>query len=137
VRIRRSKTNQEARGHEIAIPRGTKLRPVKAVQDWLEAAQISTGPVFRGVNQHDQVSAKALTAQAVALVVKSYADQVGLDPASVAGHSLRSGFLTTAAGKGVDVLRTMEVSRHQRVETVRAYIWRQSLFQKHAGADFL
>ena len=33
VRIRRSKTDQEGQGQEIALPRETKLRPVAAVQE--------------------------------------------------------------------------------------------------------
>jgi hypothetical protein len=35
VRIRRSETNQEGQGQEIAIPRGYRLRPVEAVQAWI------------------------------------------------------------------------------------------------------
>ncbi len=40
VTIRRSKTDQTGAGQEIAIPRGYRLRPVEAVQTWLEAAGI-------------------------------------------------------------------------------------------------
>jgi integrase len=47
VRIRRSKTDQSGEGHEIAIPRGYRLRLVEAVQTWLAAAEISSGPLFR------------------------------------------------------------------------------------------
>ncbi|HME23019.1 MAG TPA: hypothetical protein VKI44_17070 [Acetobacteraceae bacterium] len=47
--IRRSKTDQDGQGHEVAIPRGCRLRPVEAVQMWLAAAEISAGPVFRPV----------------------------------------------------------------------------------------
>jgi hypothetical protein len=49
VLIRRSKTDQEGQGQEIAIPRGYRLRPVEAVQTWLAAAEISQGPAFRSV----------------------------------------------------------------------------------------
>jgi hypothetical protein len=49
VQVRQSKTDQEGRGQEIAIPRGTKLRPVKAVQTWLRAAKIKDGPLFRSI----------------------------------------------------------------------------------------
>ena len=43
VRIRRSKTDQEGEGSEIAIPRGYRLRaPVEAVQAWLAAAEITS-----------------------------------------------------------------------------------------------
>jgi integrase len=51
VLIRRSKGDQEGQGQEVAIPRGYKLRPVEAVQTWLVAAEISTGPVFRAVGR--------------------------------------------------------------------------------------
>ena len=136
VLIRRSKADQEGQGQEIAIPRGTKLRPVVAVQEWLAAAGITAGSVFRGINRHGQVGG-ALSAQSVALVVKRYADAAGLDPAAFAGHSLRSGFLTSAAEAGADVLRMMEVSRHKRVETMQGYVRRASLFKGHAGAGFL
>ncbi len=137
VRVRRSKTDQVGAGQEVAIPRGTKLRPVHAVQEWLDAASITDGPIFRAVDRHGRVGDKALTPQAVALVVKHYADAVGLDPACVAGHSLRAGFLTSAAEAGADALRMMEVSRHRRVETVQGYIRRKNLFKNHSGADFL
>ena len=77
-----------------------------------------------------------LTAQSVALIVKRYADAAGLDPREFAGHSLRAGFLTSAAENGADVLRMMEVSRHKRVETVQGYVRRANLFRGHAGAGF-
>ena len=137
VTIRKSKTDQESAGHVIAILRGSRLKPVRAVLDWLDAADITSGPVFRSINRHGQVSACGLTAQTVALVVKHYADAAGLDSDEFAGHSLRAGFLTSAAEAGADVLRMMEVSRHKRVETVRCYVRRANLFRGHAGARFL
>ncbi len=136
VTIRRSKTDQEGRGHEIAIPRGTKLRPVAAMQDWLKAAGISVGPVFRSVDRHGKARGP-LTPQSVALVVKQRAEAAGLDPAAFAGHSLRAGFLTSAAAAGADVLAMMEVSRHKRVETLQGYIRKAKLFERHAGSAFL
>ena len=39
VLIRRSKGDQEGQGVEVAILRGCRLRPVKAVQSWLAAAE--------------------------------------------------------------------------------------------------
>jgi integrase len=51
VVIRKSKTDQEGQGQEVAIPRGYKLRPVEAVQTWLAAAEISSGPVCRGARR--------------------------------------------------------------------------------------
>ena len=51
VVIRRSKTDQAGEGQEIAIPRGTHLRPVETLQTWLAAAAISHGPLFRRVRK--------------------------------------------------------------------------------------
>ena len=136
VRVRRSKTDQDGQGQEIAIPRGTKLRPVAAVQDWIKAAGITVGPLLRSVDRHGKARG-ALTPQSVALVVKRHADAAGLDPGAFAGHSLRAGFLTSAAEAGADALRMMEVSRHRRVETVAGYVRRGNLFRGHAGTAFL
>jgi hypothetical protein len=52
----RSKTDQEGAGHVVAVPRGSKLRPVEALDDWLEAAGIADGPVFRPVAKGGRVS---------------------------------------------------------------------------------
>jgi integrase len=51
VTIRRSKTDQTGEGHEIVIPRGLKIRPVEAVQAWLQVAGVSDGILFRAVHR--------------------------------------------------------------------------------------
>jgi site-specific recombinase XerD len=106
------------------------------VQDWLKAANIKGGPVFRSIDRHGRIGS-ALSAQSVALIVKRHAEVAGLDPATFAGHSLRAGFLTSAAEAGADVLRMMEVSRHKRVETVQGFVRRANGFKNHAGVGFL
>jgi site-specific recombinase XerD len=137
VMIRKSKTDQEGAGQEIAIPSGGKLRAVEAVKVWLAAAKIESGPVFRSINRGGRVLPDALTDRSVALIVKAYAEQAGLNPAVYAGHSLRSGFLTSAADAGATVFKMMEVSRHKSIDTLRGYVRRANLFRDHAGATFL
>ena len=137
ILIRRSKGDQEGQGQEVAIPRGYKLRPVEAVQTWLAAAAISDGPVFRAVGRGGRVSCAALADDSAARIVKRYARRVGLDPASYAGHSLRSGFLTSAAESGASIWKLSEVSRHKSLDTLRGYVRRVDLFKEHAGAAFL
>jgi hypothetical protein len=63
--------------------------------------------------------------------------RASLDPALFAGHSLRAGFLTSAAGAGPSVFKMMEVSRHRSMETVRGYVRDAELFRDHAGSAFL
>ena len=78
-----------------------------------------------------------LSAFSAAQIVRAYAKRAGLDPAQFAGHSLRSGFLTSAAEAGASVFKMMEVSRHRSVDTLRGYVRRANLFHEHAGAAFL
>jgi len=137
VRIRRSKTDQEGEGAEIAIPRGYRLRPVEAVQTWLAAAEISTGPVFRPVPKGGRVQGVPLTPHSAAQIVKAYASRAGLDAQGFAGHSLRSGFLTSAAEAAASVFKMTEVSRHKSVDVLRGYVRRADLFREHAGSAFL
>lgn len=137
VRIRRSKTDQEGAGHEISIPHGTRLRPVEALRTWLDAARIEEGPIFRPITKSGLIGQGALTPQSVALIVKKYAAAAGLDVKSFAGHSLRAGFVTSAAESGADINRIMDQSRHTDPRTVRLYIRRANRYKDHAGASFL
>lgn len=138
VVIRKSKTDQEGRSQEIAIPHGRHLRPVEAVRAWLNAAGITSGPVFRSVSRSGNVQGEArLTDKSVANLVKAYAAKVGASVADFSGHSLRAGFVTTAAERDVSETRIMDVSRHRDTRTVRGYIRRANAFKGHAGAGFL
>src|SRR5206468_11220770 len=106
VKIRRSKGDQEGRGQEIAVVRGRKACPVQAMKTWLEAACIApASPVFRRMRRGGTVLSDALQPQGIAEVVKLYAKLAGYDPADFSGHSLRSGFLTSAAARGASVFK--------------------------------
>jgi site-specific recombinase XerD len=137
VLIRRSKTDQEGQGQEIAIPRGYRLRPVETLQTWLTAAEITTGPVFRSVSKSGKVSDRPLDHDSFGAVIKKLAARAGLDPSNFAGHSLRSGFLTSAAESGASIWKLAEQSRHKSLDTLRGYVRRVDLFREHAGAAFL
>jgi hypothetical protein len=103
VTIRRSKTDQEGAGAVVAVCRGSIACPVAAVRDWLAAAGISDGPLFRRVGKGGRLLAARLHPQNVALIVKTNAARLGLDPSAFSGHSLRSGFLTSAAARGTSL----------------------------------
>ncbi|WP_082167442.1 site-specific integrase, partial [Methylobacterium aquaticum] len=112
VLVRRSKVDQEGAGFEKAIPHGRFIKPVALLRDWLDAAGITEGPVFRPVSRSGRVRANAensgiaprLTTQAVADIVKRYATAAGLDAATFGAHSLRAGYITTAAERGADLV---------------------------------
>lgn len=138
VRIRRSKTDQEAAGDFVSIPFGSKLLPVRALKDWLLASGITDGPLFRPIRRGGRaVEVERLSARAVAEIIKARAAAIGLEASSFSGHSLRSGFVTSALGAGADVLRVMDQTRHRQVNTLKAYNRRAKAFKQHAGAEFL
>jgi site-specific recombinase XerD len=140
IRIRRSKTDQEGQGAEIAIPRGARLRPVEAVQTWLTHAAITDGPLFRAViweNGAMVAREGPLGAENVAAVVKSYAKRAGLNPATFAGHSLRSGLITSCVEEGASPVRIAEHSRHRSLDMILVYTRRANLFVDHAAAKVL
>jgi site-specific recombinase XerD len=78
-----------------------------------------------------------LSPQNVALIVKAYAKRLGLDPGAFSGHSLRAGFLTSAAARGASLFKMMDVSRHKSVDTLRGYVRDADAFRDHAGAGLL
>jgi len=121
VTIRRSKTDQEGIGTTIAIVRGGASCPVKALRAWLNAAGIAEGAVFRPVRKGGKVLDRRLTAKSVCDLVKAYAQHVGLDGAAFGAHSLRSGFLTSAARRGASVFKMRDVSRHKSMDALQAY----------------
>src|SRR5215472_11676664 len=137
VTIRRSKTDQDGEGVTIAIPRGDVACPARALRAWLDAAGIEAGPIFRPINKAATVSRERLTDRSVANIVKAYAGRAGFDANLFSGHSLRSGFLTSAAAKGASIFKMMDVSRHKSVDTLRGYVRDAELFKDHAGAGLL
>lgn len=137
VRIRRSKTDQDGAGATIAIVAGSIACPVKAVQAWRLAASIKAGPLFRRVRKSGQLTDTRLSDRTIANIVKAYAERIGLDPTTFSGHSLRAGFVTSAATRGASLLKIMDQSRHKSVEMVRCYVRDAELFTDHAGAGLL
>ena len=103
----------------------------------MDAAGIEAGPIFRPINKAATVSRERLTDRSVANIVKAYAERAGFDANLFSGHSLRSGFLTSAAAKGASIFKMMDVSRHKSVDTLRGYVRDAELFKDHAGAGLL
>lgn len=122
--IRRSKTDQEALGREIGVPFGhdPDTCPVRALVTWLTAAEITSGPIFRGVGRYGTVSRRRLCDRSVADIVKGAVTRVGLDSRRFAGHSLRSGFATSAARAGLEPAEIALQTGHRDLRVLDGYI---------------
>jgi integrase len=111
--------------------------PVKAVRRWLDASGIFEGALFRPVAKGGRIGRQRLTDKSVCDLVKHYAKCLGLDAGAFGAHSLRSGFLTSAARRGASVFKMRDVSRHKSMDVLQAYVRDAELFRDHAGAGLL
>ena len=137
VTVRRSKTDQEGQGRMVAIVRGSIACPVHAVRNWLDAAKIENGPLFRPVAKGGKIMDGRLSDKQVSRTIKAFAARLGLDDAAFGGHSLRSGFLTSAAARGASIFKMADQSGHKSMDTLRGYVRNAEIFQDHAGTGLL
>jgi site-specific recombinase XerD len=138
VLVRRSKTDQRGVGLEKAIPFvGGPMCAASALRAWVDKARIKDGPVFRPLTLDGGTKVKPLSAQSIALIVKSAADRAGLDAGQFSGHSLRAGHVTEARARGVADSATMQTTGHKRTETLEMYDRRNNPFDKGSAADVL
>ena len=112
--------------------------PVRSWQAWtavLAAHGVDTGPAFRSMTKAGRsLKERAMSGEAVAEVVKRRAAAVGIDPTTVAGHSLRAGFITSAARAGVPDRTIMRQSGHRSPASLSVYVREGTLFQDNAAA---
>jgi site-specific recombinase XerD len=137
ITIRGGKTDQERKGTTVAVVRGEVACPVQALKGWLLAAGITEGPVFRPINRHGQIGSAALSGISIGQIVQRHAERIGLDPNAYGAHSLRAGFVTSAAKRGANVFKLMEHARHKSMNTTKGYVRDAELFKDHAGAGLL
>ena len=137
VLIARSKTDQEGQGRVIGLPWGShpETCPVRVLRRWLDHAEITEGPLFPTVDRAGRIQrGSRMSGRGVARCVKRSAEAAGLDPTKVSGHSLRSGFCTSAATAGASERSIMNQTGHRSVMVLRRYIRDGSLFSDNAAA---
>ena len=61
-----------------------------------------------------------------------YLNKAGIDNTNYSGHSLRSGFATSAAEAGAEERSIMNMTGHKSTEMVRRYIKEANLFKNNA-----
>ena len=124
ILIKRSKTDQTGEGSVKAIPYfdNQEFCPVVALKNYLtkKFSNTNEGKIFN------------ISDKSVALIIKRYAKKAGLDSSKYAGHSLRSGFATTAAEFGAEERNIMAMTGHKTTQMVRRYIHEANLFKNNA-----
>jgi len=134
INIRKSKTDQFGEGLVKALPYFNNLQycPVLSLKKWIEVSNIKSGPLFRRFSKGSKLTENRLTDQTVALLIKQYLKLAGIDGKNYSGHSLRSGFATSAAESGAEERSIMAMTGHKSTEMVRRYIKEANLFKNNA-----
>ena len=124
ILVKRSKTDQSGEGSIKAIPyfNNQEFCPVIALKNYVNKKFSNTneGKIFN------------ISDKSVALIIKRYAERAGLDSSKYSGHSLRSGFATTAAEFGAEERNIMAMTGHKTTQMVRRYIQEANLFKNNA-----
>jgi site-specific recombinase XerD len=134
ISLRKSKTDQFGEGTLKGLPYfdNPEYCPVISITNWLNKSGINSGPLFRRFTKGSKLSDNRLTDQTVALLIKEYLELAGIDSKNYSGHSLRSGFATSAAESGVEERTIMAMTGHKSTEMVRRYIKEANLFKNNA-----
>ena len=134
INLKRSKTDQFGEGFTKALPYFDNLQycPVASLKKWIEISKITSGALFRRIYKGSNLSENRLTNQTVALLIKKYLNLIGVDSKNYSGHSLRSGFATSAAESGAEERSIMTMTGHKSTEMVRRYINDANLFKNNA-----
>tara|TARA_B110001452_G_C15214162_1_gene421110 strand:+ start:603 stop:1559 length:957 start_codon:yes stop_codon:yes gene_type:complete len=134
ITVKKSKTDQLGEGSIKGIPyfKDSIYCPTTILKRWLNVSKITKGALFRRFVKGTKLSTNRLTDQTVALIIKKYLNKVGIDSKNYSGHSLRSGFATSAAESGAEERSIMAMTGHKSTEMVRRYIKEANLFKNNA-----
>jgi integrase len=143
ITLARSKSSQQE-AVQVVVPRADFEPACAALEAWVQRAQLQPGqPIFRAVNNRDQVATTRLTPHSVALICKrAIADieqrrgksreEAKAAASKYAGHSLRSGFCTSAAAVDVPALRIAEHVRHADISMTMRYVRTANKYNRSA-----
>ena len=134
ITVKKSKTDQFGEGMIKGIPHfeNSLYCPVTSLKRWINFAKIKKGPIFVKFSKGPKITKQRLTDQTVALIIKEYLLKAGIDNKNYSGHSLRSGFATSAAESGAEERSIMAMTGHKSSDMVRRYIKEASLFKNNA-----
>ena len=134
ITVKKSKTDQYGEGFTKGIPHfeNSLYCPVNNLKKWLNISKIKKGPIFTKFSKGSKITNIRLSDQSVALIIKEYLIKSGIDSENYSGHSLRSGFATSAAEAGAEERSIMSMTGHKSTDMVRRYIKEANLFKNNA-----
>lgn len=120
IHVPRSKADPFGDGRVAYLSGATGER----VLTWLEAAGISSGPLFRGLHRR-KVSGEALRTSSIRRLIKVAARRADLQPeivGALSGHSMRVGAAQDMMVAGIDTIGIMQAGGWKSVDVVARYV---------------
>lgn len=132
LNIRREKQDRLGKGRVVGIPRGKKVCPVVALEDWIKRRGRKPGPLFHRLDPRAEGAILPLCPKGVPLIVRRAMRLAGFNTAGFAAHSMRAGFVTATAEAGAGELLIASQTGHRSMENLREYFRRYDLFRANA-----
>ena len=120
LKLRRSKTDQDAKGRWLYLSKESQT----ALNEWLEAAGIQSGKIFRGIRKKIELT-EGLNSSHINRIFKKLAMKSKLDPSviqQISGHSMRVGAAQDLLLSGASMPMIMNRGRWSKTDTVMRYI---------------
>lgn len=119
----RCKGDRQAAGTTYKVPAPSRLCPVTATAEWTTAANLTQGPLFRGVDRWGRISEASLHPNSLIPLLRHLLTAAGLpDVEGYSSHSLRRGFAGWANANGWDVKALMEYVGWRDVHSAMRYL---------------
>ncbi|MCM3571411.1 site-specific integrase [Neobacillus mesonae] len=132
VRVRETKTKNDDLVKGVVFTYN-EFCPVRATQEWIKAGEITSGALFRSIDRHGNVKER-LSDKSIALIVKKYIEELGMNANDFAAHSLRSGLSTSAAMMGMTEIAIMKQTGHKTREMVDRYVQAGLRYKNNASS---
>jgi len=142
ITVRASKVDQAGEGFVKGIMWGRSALtcPVKRWYEWKELVEsVFYGetppelPAFLAINVHDSIQEHAIDNEGVCRAVRRLVELGHGKPSEYSGHSLRSGFVTSATQAGVRPDKIMAQTGHKSLAMLARYIRQVSLWEDNAS----
>jgi integrase len=125
IHLCRAKNDPEGAGRLVVLARceRNEICPVRAIEEWIDAAHLRKGALYRGIDRHGNIS-ECLNPDSIPRILKRAAARAGLPAATIArisAHSLRAGLVTQCSLNGISPLTVAEVTGHRTLSSVKKY----------------
>ncbi|AKA24127.1 site-specific integrase [Pseudomonas chlororaphis] len=118
----RSKGDRDNLGRTWHTPALRRLCPVQAYIEWISAAALVRGPVFRGIDRWGHLREEGLHANSVIPLLRQALERAGVAGDHYTSHSLRRGFATWAHRSGWDLKSLMSYVGWKDLKSAMRYV---------------